>query len=160
MAHLSERVKTLRKDRGWTQDHLASVSGLSLKTIQRIETGKSSAALEAQQALAQVFDLNVRDLRETPERTEKEFPPREYILEIYYQGECIEQQIYTSPIIPPLPGEQIYIIFENKNYSEEHGNWWLVKKRRHLKFNESINIETLMLTCVPDINRGKESELY
>ena len=31
------RVRKLRSQRAWSQDHLASVSDLSLRTIQRIE---------------------------------------------------------------------------------------------------------------------------
>jgi len=159
MTAFSTRIKVLREDRGWSQEHLSETSGLSIKTIQRVESGKN-VSLESQQALAQAFDLNVRELRENPENHKVVVPPREYVFEIYYQGECIEQQIYTSPVIPPLPGEQIYVVFQNSNYSKEYGNWWIVKKRRHLKFNESVNIETLMLTCVPDTNQGREYELY
>ena len=37
------RIKTLREARGWSQEHLASVSGLSPRTVQRMETeGKAS----------------------------------------------------------------------------------------------------------------------
>jgi len=32
-----QRVKTLREAKAWSQDHLAQVSGVSLRTIQRVE---------------------------------------------------------------------------------------------------------------------------
>lgn len=160
MVEIDRKIKTLRENKGWSQEHLADVSGLATKTIQRIESGKSNASLDSRRALADAFGINVSELRESPESPGVTPPPREYILEIYYEGECIEQQIYASPIIAPLPGEQIYIIFKNKNYSNEYGNWWLVKKRRHIKLGESANVESLMLTCVPDLLGGHEDELY
>jgi hypothetical protein len=57
-----------------------------------------------------------------------------YILEIYYEGECIEQRWYTDPFIPPIVGDEIYIEFQNSNYFEEYGNWWKVRARKHLLF--------------------------
>jgi transcriptional regulator with XRE-family HTH domain len=37
------RIKVLRESRGWSQEHLASVSGLSPRTVQRMEAeGKAS----------------------------------------------------------------------------------------------------------------------
>ena len=149
---ISSKVKKLRQNKGWSQDHLATVSGLSTKTVQRIESG-NNASLESQQALASVFKINVGELIYNDFKAEKS-NPKEYILEVYFEGDCIEQQTYAEPIIPPLPGEQFYIIFQNKNYSENYGNCWIVEKRKHLKFNQSINIETLMLDCKPDPNRG------
>ena len=153
---IGKKIKKLRELNAWSQEHLSTVSGLAVKTIQRIEAEKNKASLESQKALASVFEIEISDLfySQIQEPAVPRQFPKEYILEIYYEGECIEQQSYFDPIIPPLPGEQFYISFENTNYSKEHGNWWLVKKRKHLKFNESINIETLMLYCIPDPDQG------
>ena len=50
-----------RKNRAWTQSHLAEVCDLSLRTIQRIEkTGVASQ--ESIQALASVFECLIDDL--------------------------------------------------------------------------------------------------
>ena len=58
----SNLIRSKRENRGWTQDHLARVAGLSLRTIQRIEkTG--SASLESVTALASVLSVEVADLR-------------------------------------------------------------------------------------------------
>ncbi len=38
---LSKKVKELRKRKGFSQEELAEQSGLSLRTIQRIENGES-----------------------------------------------------------------------------------------------------------------------
>lgn len=58
----SIRIRSERENRGWSQGHLASVAGLSLRTIQRIEkTG--FASFESVTALAAVFSLEVAELR-------------------------------------------------------------------------------------------------
>ncbi len=58
----SKLIRSERENRGWTQDHLAKVAGLSLRTIQRIEN-KGSASLESVTALASVLSAEVADLR-------------------------------------------------------------------------------------------------
>jgi len=45
-------MKELRKDRNWSQEQLAELSGLSLRTIQRIESGNRVGRLCADQLLA------------------------------------------------------------------------------------------------------------
>lgn len=50
-------VRKLRLQRGWTQEHLASLTGLSVRSIQRIERG-CSVSLETRNALAAVFEVD------------------------------------------------------------------------------------------------------
>jgi len=54
-------VQKLRLQRGWSQEQLAIVSGLSVRTIQRIERGQS-ASLETLATLASVFEIDVSQL--------------------------------------------------------------------------------------------------
>jgi DNA-binding XRE family transcriptional regulator len=56
-------IKTQREQRAWSQEHLAEVTGLGLRTIQRIEAS-GSASYESAQALAAVFGVSVADLRD------------------------------------------------------------------------------------------------
>src|SRR5438445_13889894 len=51
-AMIGDRVRTLREQRGWTQSHLADASGVSARTIQRVEwkhaySGETAMALAA-----------------------------------------------------------------------------------------------------------------
>lgn len=50
-----------RLERAWSQEELAVASGLSLRTIQRVEKD-ASASLETKKALAATLDINIRDL--------------------------------------------------------------------------------------------------
>nr|WP_321236760.1 helix-turn-helix domain-containing protein [uncultured Psychroserpens sp.] len=53
-------IKTMRLERHWSQDQLAEMSGLSIRTIQRIEKGEN-AGLESLKSLAAVFEINIAD---------------------------------------------------------------------------------------------------
>ncbi|HSC15891.1 MAG TPA: helix-turn-helix transcriptional regulator [Gammaproteobacteria bacterium] len=58
----SSYIKAERARRAWSQEHLAEVSGLGLRTIQRIEkTG--AASYESARSLAAVFEIDVAELR-------------------------------------------------------------------------------------------------
>lgn len=54
-------VRKLRLERGWSQEVLAEVSGLSVRTVQRIERG-GNASLESLSALAAVLEVDIATL--------------------------------------------------------------------------------------------------
>lgn len=55
-------IRTLREDRGWSQEQLAETSGVSVRTIQRIEQG-GRASLESLKCFAAVFETTIPELR-------------------------------------------------------------------------------------------------
>ena len=57
----AERIRTLREQRAWSQEHLATVAGLSTRTLQRIEAG-AAASQETCLALAAALDVGVGEL--------------------------------------------------------------------------------------------------
>ena len=58
----SDKIKSERAKRAWSQVHLATVAGISLRTLQRIEkTG--TASQESVRALASALSLAVSDLQ-------------------------------------------------------------------------------------------------
>lgn len=54
------RIKMLRTERAWSQQHLADVSGISLRTIQRVEKSHS-ASPETLKSLAACFEVSIPD---------------------------------------------------------------------------------------------------
>ena len=66
------KVRKLRLQHGWSQEQLAELSGLSVRTIQRIERGQS-AGIESLKSLAAVFEVNIHDIQETSTMTHQEF---------------------------------------------------------------------------------------
>ncbi|MGE6213000.1 2TM domain-containing protein [Comamonas aquatica] len=59
------QVQKLRLQRGWSQQQLAELSGLSVRTIQRIENG-SAANTESLKSLASVFEIDFSTLSSEP----------------------------------------------------------------------------------------------
>lgn len=56
-------VKELRQERAWCQQHLADASGISLRTVQRIEKA-GQASPESTKALAATFGVGANELLE------------------------------------------------------------------------------------------------
>jgi transcriptional regulator with XRE-family HTH domain len=59
-------VRKLRIEKGWSQETLAEVSGLSVRTIQRTERG-GNASLETLNALAAVLETDLASLSKEPD---------------------------------------------------------------------------------------------
>lgn len=57
----SAHLRELRAARQWSQEHLATLSGLNLRTIQRLESG-AKASTESLRALAAVFEVPAESL--------------------------------------------------------------------------------------------------
>ena len=63
-------VRKLRLEKGWSQEQLAEISGLSVRTIQRIERGQNPS-LESLKSLAAVFEVEIIDLKTEAEMTDQ-----------------------------------------------------------------------------------------
>lgn len=59
-------VRKLRLKRAWSQEQLAQLSGLNIRTIQRIERGQK-AGLESLKSLAAVFEIQLTQLQQEME---------------------------------------------------------------------------------------------
>lgn len=56
-------VRKLRKRHNWSQEQLAELCGLNVRTIQRIEKGKQ-ASIESLMSIASVFEVDISKLTE------------------------------------------------------------------------------------------------
>ena len=63
-------VRKLRLEKCWSQEQLAELSGLSVRTIQRIERGQKPS-LETLKSLAAVFEIDASDLTMEDAMTEE-----------------------------------------------------------------------------------------
>jgi len=70
---LSLRVKELRNKKGMSQEFLAEESGLSLRTIQRIEKGESNPTGESLKRLANALNVGPDDLIDWSIKEDKKF---------------------------------------------------------------------------------------
>ena len=73
------RVLSLRTERSWSQDELATAAGLNLRTIQRIEN-EGTASLQSLKALASALQADLEDLKLTPEESMSKFEYKTVVL--------------------------------------------------------------------------------
>ncbi|MGB1236748.1 MAG: helix-turn-helix domain-containing protein [Pseudomonadales bacterium] len=63
---LCEKVKGLRKAKGWTLERLAEVSGVSRSMLSQIERGRANPTLAVACRIAQAFSISVGELVDEP----------------------------------------------------------------------------------------------
>ncbi|MBB4127180.1 transcriptional regulator with XRE-family HTH domain [Xanthomonas translucens] len=69
-------TQKFRLKRGWSQQQLADVSGISLRTIQRLEAG-AKPSLETLRSLAAAFEVSIEDLGADAATAEQGILPQE-----------------------------------------------------------------------------------
>lgn len=62
------RIAAIRKSKGFSQEVLAEQSGVSLRTIQRVEQGDTVPRGHTLQALAAALEVSLEDFRSEPEQ--------------------------------------------------------------------------------------------
>lgn len=77
-------IATLRRAKGWTQEFLAEKSGLSVRTIQRLESGDDTS-LDTLRLVAEALDVSVSELFEKVENKDKEKEIEQFSEERTYQ---------------------------------------------------------------------------
>ena len=58
---LSEKIKAFRAAKNWTQDDLAKMSGVSLPSIKRYETGKENITTTNLKKIANAFGVDATE---------------------------------------------------------------------------------------------------
>jgi transcriptional regulator with XRE-family HTH domain len=61
---LGQRIRELRKAKGFSQDQLSEKIGIDPKHLSRIELGKSFPYMETLEAVAKSLDVEIKDLFE------------------------------------------------------------------------------------------------
>ena len=73
---LADKIKGLRKERNWSQEDLEEFSGVSVRQISRIESGKCEPSVETLLKLAEAFEVSFsfldNDNSENSDRIERE----------------------------------------------------------------------------------------
>lgn len=115
-------VRKFRQEKGWSQEQLAQVSGLSVRTVQRIEQG-GKAGLESLKALAAAFDVNIRDLINEDEMNTTAAEKSSGKLKDYREEEVIEYvknlkafHMSWMAFLVVIPGLYILNIFVSPDY--------------------------------------------
>lgn len=59
---IENRIKLLRKEKGWTQEDVAKLVGISRQAVISIEKYKYTPSLELSFQIAEVFELDITDI--------------------------------------------------------------------------------------------------
>ncbi len=104
-------IKKMRLERHWSQDQLAEMSGLSIRTIQRIENGEN-AGLESLKSLAAVFETNIAD-SDKKEELEQVRIEEEYVQNVkgFYKLLAISGLSLMVPFILALNDSSNWTLF-------------------------------------------------
>jgi transcriptional regulator with XRE-family HTH domain len=70
---LAQRIKALRNRKGYSQEELAEKTGLSLRTIQRIENGETEPRGDSLKRLAAAFDVSPDEITDWTIQEDKGF---------------------------------------------------------------------------------------
>lgn len=114
----SERIKAYRLKNAWSQEQLAQLASLSVRTVQRIEKGHNPG-LETLSALASVFNVNVSELSESTHHANETLDTR--INEARLRVEQ-EMRFYRALIIALFVCSVLMAV----NYFFSPGSYWSV----------------------------------
>ncbi|MCZ4270791.1 helix-turn-helix domain-containing protein [Maritalea porphyrae] len=115
-----------RLERGWTQEQLAEFTGLSARTVQRIEAGKP-ANLESLKCLAAVFETNVAELIEEQKMAMNTDTNPAPDSKTYYESEAIDyvkrlKELYKHAVVFIVVSPLLVLL----NYFISPGIWWVI----------------------------------
>lgn len=68
LRRLGPRLRSARRERGWTLEELADRAGMSTSTLSRLESGKRQATLELLMPLTRQLGIRIDDLLDPPDR--------------------------------------------------------------------------------------------
>ena len=71
---MTNRVRELRSERGWSQGELGEQLGVSRQTVNAIETGKYDPSLPLAFRIADLFDLAIEEVFEPDEKRKRKAP--------------------------------------------------------------------------------------
>ncbi|MEJ2622895.1 MAG: helix-turn-helix domain-containing protein [Candidatus Thiodiazotropha sp.] len=127
-------IKKIRISKGWSQEQLAEISGLSVRTIQRLERGHSSG-LESLKCIASVFEVNVSELRDNDFSSNEQFLGANPILPVFSVRE-------TAKFYEEKLGFDIDILWKNPPYGV------VGKERTIIEFGEGRKSHAGTGVCV------------
>lgn len=102
-------IKKIRISKGWSQEQLSQFSGLSVRTIQRIERGHN-AGLESLKCIAAVFDMEISALQKGRESANELFLGSNPILPVKNVND-------TAKFYEEKLGFQIDVLWDNPPYA-------------------------------------------
>lgn len=73
MKNIGQKIKSIRKQKGFSQEELADRAKVNLRTIQRIENSESDPRGKTLQLICEVLDVNIEDILDYGKQTDRNF---------------------------------------------------------------------------------------
>ena len=135
-------LKKLREERHWSQEQLATLAGISLRTVQRVEAGHN-ASLETLKSLAAVFEIDISKLTEVIPVIDKNSPEwkaepwliRALVHPLYKRSRYLRYEYFffffgvfalavgASPFVTGLCLSVAYLMAKVMQYIDRKGYW-------------------------------------
>ena len=120
--NLSQRVKELRKDKGLSQEELAKIAGLSLRTIQRVENRETEPTGDTLKRIATALDSTPAELLNWTEDTLKAtVKTKNEYLHIFEDKLVISKSAKVNQLIEDYGGipfwRSVYNVIKSIKYS-------------------------------------------
>lgn len=90
----TNQIALLRKSKGWTQETLAEKSNLSIRTIQRLESGEDSS-LETLRLVSNALEVQINDLFSSSEKQSSEINFMSKEQSIQLEKRKAEKQVFN-----------------------------------------------------------------
>jgi transcriptional regulator with XRE-family HTH domain len=116
---LGDKLKAMRTGKGYSQEYLAELSQISLRTVQRIENGETLARGDTLNRLAKALEINIAQLLEKQSEPIAGISNNSYIALMNLSG------LGCLFVYFPFLGLLLPLVF------------WLIKKDRFSDVNES-----------------------
>lgn len=135
---IEDKIKTYRKEKGWTQKELAELLHLSDKTISSWETGRTYPDLDSLIQLADLFDLTLDELIKEDTKMIKNLDKK------------IKRNTYTLPIISISIGLILIVLIAYMTLSPNSFSGTIIM---WLSMVISIGLVIFVLKIIYDISR-------
>ena len=87
---IGRNIRQHREERHWTQEELAIIAGIDVRTIQRAENGQK-LALETLKAIANAFEITIDQLsKDSQEEALAEFRSKYSVIELTPLGQAAD----------------------------------------------------------------------
>ncbi|RRO15896.1 helix-turn-helix domain-containing protein [Flavobacteriaceae bacterium 14752] len=73
MKNIGQKIKSIRKQKGFSQEELADRAKVNLRTIQRIENVESEPRGKTLQLICKVLEVNIEDILDYGKQTDRNF---------------------------------------------------------------------------------------
>lgn len=127
---IGKNIRQHREERHWTQEELAIVAGIDVRTIQRAENGQK-LALETLKAIANAFEITIDQLsKDSQEEALAEFRAKYSVIELQSLQQAAElyqlfgTHAYHFQRIGTLNDDQADSIAEFEQVTKDYGEIW------------------------------------